>query len=159
MKVVVFLLALVAWSVPAGAVQPDEILSDPVLEKRARDIGQHLRCVVCQNQSIDDSNSDLAGDMRVLVRKRLQAGASDSEVIDYMVSSYGDYVLLDPPFKASTYVLWLGPAAIGLAGVAALVAFFRRRRAVAASDDDGVATRLSADEEARFKKLLEEDDA
>lgn len=155
MRLCVIVLALLL-ALPAGAVQPDEILADPVLEKRARDVGRHLRCVVCQNQSIDDSNSDLARDMRILVRKRLSAGASDAEVIDYMVSRYGDYVLLEPPFKATTYVLWLGPGAIGLAGLIAIALYYRRRRAEAAAIP---AVRLSADEEARVKALLAEDEA
>lgn len=149
-RLAVFVLAMLS-ALPAQAVQPDEILSDPVLEKRARDVGRHLRCVVCQNQSIDDSNSDLARDMRVLVRKRLVAGATDAEVVDYMVSRYGDYVLLDPPFKATTYVLWLAPGAIGLVGLIAIALYYRRRRAEAAASP---LPALSADEERRVKALL-----
>lgn len=152
-RLALFALALVT-ALPAQAVQPDEILANPVLEKRARDVGRHLRCVVCQNQSIDDSNSDLARDMRILVRKRLMAGASDAEVIDYMVSRYGDYVLLDPPFKATTYVLWLAPGAIGLGGLIAIALYYRRRRAEAAA---APVDTLSADEERRIKALLGED--
>ena len=152
----VFLVLALLTAAPAHAVQPDEILADPVLEARARDVGRHLRCVVCQNQSIDDSNSDLARDMRILVRKRLTAGASDAEVIDYMVSRYGDYVLLDPPFKATTYVLWLAPAAIGLIGLASIALYYRRRRAEAAV---APVAALSAEEEKRVKALLGEDNA
>ena len=122
----VFLAVCLAW--PAAAVEPDEILDDPVLERRARDISQNLRCLVCQNQSIDDSNADLARDLRVLVRERLVMGDSDSAVIDFIVARYGDYVLLDPPFKGSTYVLWIGPGVIFAFGAAALALFFRRRR-------------------------------
>jgi len=91
------------------AAQPDEMLSDPALEARARIISRDLRCPVCQNQSIDDSDADLAHDLRLLVRQRLKKGDSDAQVKKYLVERYGDYVLLDPPFKAATYVLWLGP--------------------------------------------------
>ena len=155
-RIFVFLLAVLIAG-PVFAVQPNEVLDDPVLEKRAREIGKNLRCVVCQNQAIDDSNSDLAGDMRVLVRKRLLAGAADDEVIDYMVSRYGDYVLLQPPMKGTTYVLWFGPAAIGAIGVFALVVFFRRRRAGTeiAENAPGV-KRLNDEEEARIMALLDE---
>ena len=125
----VFLVFSLAW--PAAAVEPDEILDDPVLERRARDISMNLRCLVCQNQSIDDSNADLARDLRILVRERLTAGDSDSAVIRYIVARYGDYVLLDPPFKGSTYVLWIGPGVIFAFGAAAVFLFLRRRRSVA----------------------------
>jgi len=104
---------------PAFAVRPDEMLSDPKLEQRAREIGQELRCLVCQNQSIDDSDAELAHDLRLVVRQRLQAGNSDVQVRDYIVARYGDFVLLDPPFKASTYVLWLGPLFFVLCGFGA----------------------------------------
>ncbi len=94
---------------PAHAVEPDEILSDPRLEARARVISKDLRCVVCQNQSIDDSNADIARDMRLLVRERLVAGDADQQVVDYLVARYGEYVLLNPPFRAATLGLWIGP--------------------------------------------------
>ena len=97
---------------PAHAIQPDEVLADPALEARAREIGRELRCLVCQNQSIDDSDADLARDLRVLVRERLQAGDSDRQVVDYVVSRYGDFVLLRPPVKPATYALWFGPLLI-----------------------------------------------
>ncbi len=118
-------------AMPGGAVQPDEILGDPALESRAREISKDLRCLVCQNQSIDDSDAELARDLRLLVRERLVAGDSDRQVVDYVVSRYGDFVLLTPPFKASTYVLWLGPVVVAMAGTAAVVVFFRRRDGVA----------------------------
>jgi cytochrome c-type biogenesis protein CcmH len=117
---------------PAWAVNPDEVLSDPVLENRAREISKGLRCLVCQNQSIDDSDADLAKDLRIIVRERLTAGDSDAQVVNFVVSRYGDYVLLKPPFKLATLVLWLGPAAIAGTGLIAVVMFFRRRRSGAA---------------------------
>jgi len=125
------LLALMlAASGPALAVQPDEILSDAALEARARALSKELRCMVCQNQSIDDSDAPLARDLRVLVRERLQAGDSDREVIDFLVARYGEFVLLRPRFSAHTALLWLGPAATLLIGVGTLgwLAWRHRRR-------------------------------
>ena len=106
-----FFAALLAIAAPtvAHAVEPDEILADPRLEARAREISKDLRCVVCQNQSIDDSNADIARDMRIQVRERLVAGDTDDEVVEFFVTRYGDYVLLNPPFKAATLGLWIGP--------------------------------------------------
>jgi cytochrome c-type biogenesis protein CcmH len=106
-----FLLLLVLICAPfaAFAVQPNEILANPTLEARARTISEDLRCLVCQNQSIDDSDADLAHDLRVLVRQRLQAGDSDEQVKQFLVDRYGDYILLNPPLKAATLVLWMGP--------------------------------------------------
>jgi cytochrome c-type biogenesis protein CcmH len=120
------LLALLA--LPAFAVEPGEMLKDPALEARAREIGQALRCVVCQNQSIDDSAAEVARDMRRAVRERLVAGDSNAQVFDYMVARYGDYVLLKPPFKLGTLVLWLGaPLLLLLASAAIMLAALRRR--------------------------------
>ena len=141
---------------PAYAVEPDEILDDPVLEKRARSISKNLRCLVCQNQSIDDSNADLARDLRILVRERLVAGDSDDEVINFAVARYGDYVLLKPPFKLATYGLWFGPLAIFLLGAVAVFFFLRRHRSgglvpsVAAPSSV-----LSAEEERKLKNILD----
>ena len=129
----VLLLGLAAGQ--GRAVEPSEMLADPVLETRAREISKDLRCLVCQNQSIDDSNAELARDLRVLVRRRLVAGDSDNQVIDYVVSRYGDFVLLNPPFKGATYALWLGPGLIAALGLLAVVVFFRRRRSVLASGE------------------------
>jgi cytochrome c-type biogenesis protein CcmH len=121
-------LLLLLGAMPAFAVEPGEMLKDPALEARAREIGQALRCVVCQNQSIDDSQAEVAHDMRRAVRERLLAGDSDQQVFAYMVARYGDYVLLKPPFKAHTLVLWLGaPALLLVAGTALLLAARRRR--------------------------------
>ena len=153
-----FLLIIAVGAFPAAAVEPDEILANPVLEARARDISKNLRCLVCQNQSIDESNADLARDLRILVRQRLVAGDSDSAVIDFVVSRYGDFVLLNPPFKGTTYVLWFGPAVIFLIGLWALVSFYRRR---ASDAPGGSATApppraLSEDEQRRFDILMKD---
>src|SRR5499426_3786749 len=132
LALVLLLSALVA-SAGALAVQPDEILPDATLEARARALSKELRCMVCQNQSIDDSDAPLARDLRVLVRERLQAGDSDHEVIDFLVSRYGEFVLLRPRFSTLTAVLWLGPAVILLVGVLALFMVARRRRTESAA--------------------------
>tara|TARA_R110002051_G_scaffold146786_2_gene219544 strand:- start:17672 stop:18145 length:474 start_codon:yes stop_codon:yes gene_type:complete len=108
------------------AVEPDEILSDPVLEARARDISTNLRCVVCQNENIDSSNAGVARDLRLLVRERLVAGDTDGQVYDYVVARYGDYVLFRPPWKPTTYALWLSPFAAALIGLFVVFGIFRR---------------------------------
>jgi len=138
---------------PARAVNPDEMLADPAQEARARVISKDLRCLVCQNQSIDDSDAGLAKDLRVLVRERIKAGDSNTQVIDYVVARYGDFVLLKPPVKGSTLVLWAGPAVVALFGILALILFYRRRRAASPA----AAQPLSAEERARLNKLLEGD--
>lgn len=141
-----FLLVLVAF--PAFAVEPAELLPDPALESRARDIGRALRCVVCQNQSIDDSAAEVARDMRRAVRERIVAGDRDEQVFAYMVARYGDYVLLKPPFKAGTWVLWLGgPIVLVVAGGLLLLAA-RRRKPVSPPEP------LSDEEQRRLKALL-----
>lgn len=147
----VLLLTAAAW--PAAAVDPDEMLADPALEARAREISRDLRCLVCQNQSIDDSDAQLARDLRVLVRERLAAGSSNTEVVDYVVSRYGDFVLLRPPFKLSTYALWMGPAVIFGIGVLAVVVFYRRRVGV----EEKAPVPLSAEESRRLERLLDGD--
>ncbi len=151
----VLLLTAAAWSTPAQAVNPDEVLADPVLEFRAREISKGLRCLVCQNQSIDDSDADLAKDLRVLVRERLSAGDSNEGVIQFVVSRYGDFVLLKPPFKMSTLALWLGPLAIIVAGLIAVVVFFRRR--VISTTGTRRPERLSDDEKRHLEELLKDD--
>ena len=123
-KVILLLFVLVT---PALAIQPDEILEDKLLEERARVISKELRCLVCQNQSIDDSDAPLARDLRVLVRERLQAGESDEKVIKFVVDRYGDFVLLRPPIKASTLALWISPIAILIVGVILLLMRFRKQ--------------------------------
>ncbi|NQV48478.1 MAG: cytochrome c-type biogenesis protein CcmH [Rhodospirillaceae bacterium] len=155
MKTLLTIILLTVSSFSALAVEPSEILSDPALEARAREVSKGLRCVVCQNQSIDESNADLARDMRVLVRERISAGDSNAQVVEYMVSRYGDYVLLDPPFKASTYVLWLSPFLfIGLA-LAAAMGIYRRREASPVGGEK--AQELSVEEQRRIQALLDED--
>src|SRR5580693_10761494 len=126
-RVILVALALVS-AAPLHAVQVDEILPDPVLETRARAISHDLRCMVCQNQSIDDSEAPLARDLRILVRERLTAGDSDPQVVDFLVARYGEFVLLKPRFEWQTAVLWSTPAAALLAGAIAIVAAIRRRR-------------------------------
>lgn len=117
----------------ALAVQPDEILQNPRLEARARALSAELRCLVCQNQSIDDSNAPLARDLRLLVRERLQAGDSDTQVIQYLVARYGDFILLRPPLKPETILLWVTPGVVLLLGLVWLGLASRRRRVVATS--------------------------
>ena len=138
---------------PALAVQPDEILKDPALESRARTLSQELRCMVCQNQSIDDSDAPLAKDLRVLVRERLTAGDSDSQVIDFLVARYGEFVLLRPRFSWHTAVLWLGPAAMLLIGGCAVLVLVRRYRTNSAAAADGQQG-LTAAEAARLSDIL-----
>ena len=155
MKALFLGLVLCLAAVSAGAVNPDEMLDDPALEARAREISKGLRCLVCQNQSIDDSDANLARDLRVLVRERLVAGDSDGQVIDYVVSRYGDFVLMRPPFKATTYALWLGPAVIGGLGILAVMAFYRRRTAAGARQRTAPPP-LTEDEKRRLKTLLDD---
>jgi cytochrome c-type biogenesis protein CcmH len=126
-RLFVLLASLLMAALPAhAAVAPDEILSDPILELRARGITKQLRCLVCQNQSIDDSNAPLARDLRLLVRERLKAGDSDAAAMDFVVARYGDFVLLRPPVKATTWLLWFGPALLLIA--AGLFVWVRARR-------------------------------
>ena len=142
-------LAASAW-----AFSPDEPLGDAALEGRARALHAELRCLVCQGQSIANSNAGLAQDMRAIVRERIAAGASDEEVRGFLVERYGDYVLLDPPVKPETYALWFGPAAVFLAGAGLAYALMRRARAGAG----GAATvPLSAEERRRLDALLDDD--
>jgi cytochrome c-type biogenesis protein CcmH len=135
-------LALTFLTLPAHAVKPDEILSDPILETRARDISTGLRCLVCQNQSIDDSDATVARDLRILIREQLQQNKTDDEVVDFVVARYGEYVLLQPRFKASTLVLWAAPFLILLAGL--LVAFRRKPAAVTIKLSDAEKAEIDA---------------
>ena len=139
---------------PALAVDPAEVLDDPALEARARDISKGLRCVVCQNQSIDDSDAPLARDLRLLVRERLQAGDSDEDTMEFIVDRYGDFVLLRPPFKTSTLILWIGPALILIAGILGVVIWHRRRPATAVSTSTAP---LSVEEQAKLDRVLAKD--
>jgi cytochrome c-type biogenesis protein CcmH len=144
------LLAALIAGVPAAtwAVQPDEMLKDPALEARARTISEGLRCLVCQNQSIDDSAAPLARDLRLLVRERLKVGDTDGQVRDYLVARYGDFVLLKPPFQADTLLLWGLPFAVLLIGGGALLLRRPARRPAP--------TPLSAEEQARIAALVDD---
>lgn len=149
-KLAILTLVLIALGIGgAVAVEPGEMLADPALEARARIISKDIRCVVCQNQSIDDSEADLAADLRRIVRERLVAGDTDQQVRDYLAARYGDFVLLDPPLKPKTYALWYGPVAIFLLALAALAHYFRRRRGAAVAP-----TPLTPAESRRLEDLL-----
>jgi len=148
MRIVVALVALVL-AVPAFAVLPSEQLADPALEARARAISAGIRCVVCQNQSIDDSDAPLAHDLRVIIRERLGAGASDAQAVQYLVARYGSYVLLKPPLEPATVALWFAPLAFVGLGAAGVVLYLRRRVG-------GATAPLSASDAAAADALLED---
>jgi cytochrome c-type biogenesis protein CcmH len=132
----------------ANAVEPDEILSDPALEARARAISADLRCVVCQNEPIDTSNAGVARDLRLLVRERLVAGDTDQQVFDYVVARYGDYVLFKPPWKPTTYALWLTPIVLAILGMLSVLLILRRSSKGFATIDA-----LSPEEEAQLSEI------
>jgi cytochrome c-type biogenesis protein CcmH len=140
----------------AYAVQPDEIMSDPARELRARNLSRELRCMVCQNQSIDDSEAPLARDLRLLVRERIAAGDSDAQVMDFLVARYGEFVLLKPRVEPHTLVLWLLPP-LALAGGGLALWINGRRRSKSAAAGDGSTVKLTADEEARLQQLIAEE--
>ncbi len=144
-----FVLMLLA--APAFAVNPDEVLADPALEARARALSAELRCMVCQNQSIDDSNADLAKDLRLLVRERISDGDSDEAVLNYIVSRYGEFVLLKPRIGMKTVLLWGAPVLLVTLGGLSLLVFARKR----AGKPTG--SKLTADEQAKLSELLGED--
>nr|WP_165791831.1 cytochrome c-type biogenesis protein [Thalassospira marina] len=143
-------MTLSFYARPAFAVNPDEMLSDPVLESRARVISEELRCLVCQNQSIDDSDADLAHDLRVLVRERLLAGDTNDQAIDYIVARYGDYVLLNPPFKPDTYILWASPFILLILATLAVIGFYRRKK----RDGRNTPANLTDQERKRLDEIL-----
>ncbi len=154
MRVLLFALALALTAViaaPAGAVEPDEILDDPVLEARARALSQEIRCLVCQNEPIDSSNADLARDLRILIRERMVAGDSDDQVKAFLVARFGDYVLFDPPMKLTTYALWFGPVLFLLLGGFGVFLFFARARRAS-----NTPVPLSPEERARLERLLDD---
>ncbi|MGQ2970561.1 MAG: cytochrome c-type biogenesis protein [Allorhizobium sp.] len=142
------MLVLLFTPIHAFAVNPDEVLADPALEQRARALSAELRCMVCQNQSIDDSNAELARDLRVVVRERLVGGDSDEQVLDYVVSRYGEFVLLKPRLSMRTIALWGAPAALAIIGLIVAVVYTRRRSVQPVA-------KLSPEEEARLGKLLD----
>lgn len=147
---IIFIVILSLFPFSVSAVEPDEILSDPVLEERARVISKELRCVVCKNQDIDSSNAGVARDLRLLVRERLVTGDTNEEVLTYIQARYGDFVLLKPPFKPQTYLLWFAPPLLALIAIiiGAMVLFRSRnrkvRRSLTASDEKEVAQILAA---------------
>jgi len=151
MRVIILAAMLALAATAALAVDPGERLADPSLEARARTLSGELRCLVCQNQSIDDSNADLAHDLRVLIRERLTAGDSDPQVLQFMVRRYGDFILLRPPVQADTYVLWFGPFALFLIGGAGLFYQLRKRRRSVSE------TELTPEAEQRATALLNDD--
>ena len=152
--VIATVLLLVAFVVPAAfAVQPDEIMADSGKEARARDLSRELRCMVCQNQSIDDSEAPLARDLRLLVRERIAAGDSDTQVIDFLVARYGEFVLLKPRFNPHTLLLWLLPPLALAGGGLALWRYSRRRSKFPDTEDQGLLA-LTAEEEARLERLI-----
>lgn len=154
MRHVLAALALMtALAIPAYAVEPNERLADPVLEARARTLSKGLRCMVCQNESIDESGADLARDVRVKLRERLTAGDTDEAAVNFIVARYGKFVLLNPPIEPATYILWAAPVLIlGLAGIG-VAASVRRRRAAATPQP------LDAAEQARLAALMQESDS
>ena len=145
---IVLVLFLFLSALPAFAVNPDEVLEDPALEARARALSAQLRCMVCQNQSIDDSNADLARDLRLLVRDHLKKGETDDQILTYLVSRYGEFVLLKPTFSARNIILWGSP--VVLLGLGALSMFLWARNRTGKS----TGTELSEDEKAKLEKLL-----
>lgn len=150
MRRLLFAAVLLATS-PALAVDPGEMLKDPAQEARARELGAELRCLVCQNQSIDDSDADLAKDLRQIVRERIAKGDSDDAVKQYLVDRYGDYVLLKPPFNAKTLLLWLGPLALALAALGVGRAYYRRQKQEVAAPAP-----LTDDEKKRLERVLKD---
>ena len=152
-------LAFLCWAgsvVAVCAVQPDEILADPIKEARARELSKELRCMVCQNQSIDDSDAPLARDLRLLVRERMSAGDTDSQVLDFLVARYGEFVLLKPRFNPHTVLLWLLPPLALMGGGIALWVYSNRRRRPAVLDEESV-LKLTPEEVARLEELLASD--
>jgi cytochrome c-type biogenesis protein CcmH len=151
-----FLVAVLAGAPAAHAVQPDEIMADPAKEARARDLSRELRCMVCQNQSIDDSDAPLARDLRLLVRERIAGGDSDRQVIDFLVARYGEFVLLKPRLSLHTLLLWLLPP-LALAGGGLALWYYNRRRASPGSPADPSLLNLTEEEEERLERLLAAD--
>ncbi len=146
-------LLLLLWTTPLMAVQPDEVLDDPALEQRARDLSTGLRCLVCRNESIDESNADLARDLRILLRERLVAGDTDQEAVDFIVERYGEYVLLRPTTRGANILLWLAGPAMLLVAAAVGWNFVRNRSMPQTSDQSGA---LSEQEQERLREILKD---
>lgn len=137
---------------PAVAVQPDEILADPALEARARTLSKEVRCLVCRNESIDDSNAELARDLRLLIRERLEAGDADTEVLDFLAARYGEFVLLKPRFSTANAALWFAGPAIFLAGLALVIVYLRRQNPNRRTAE----ALLTEDEQSRLDQILKD---
>jgi len=152
MRMLLAILAMVSFSAVAHAVDPDEVLKDPAQEARAREITRELRCVVCQNQSVDDSDAPLAKDIRVLVRERIAAGETDQAVRDFIVQRYGQYVLLRPPLAVDTALIWIGPFALFAIALGTALLFLRRGRGDASQPQP-----LTPEEQRRLDERLQED--
>jgi cytochrome c-type biogenesis protein CcmH len=152
-RTVVLTCLLLLAPLAARAVQPDEIMPDPRLEARARALSAQLRCMVCQNESIDESNADLARDLRVLVRERLQAGDSDDQIRAFLVRRYGDFILLKPPLKLETWLLWGAPFLILLTGCCTILVARRRQKSLAPANN------VSEAERAKLEAILGEDES
>lgn len=150
-RVLALAALLTLLAAPAGAVNPDEQLADPQLEARAAKLSRELRCVVCQNQSIDDSDAELARDLRLILRERIAAGDTDDQAMDFIVARYGSFVQLSPPLRGDTVLLWFGPALVLLAGAVGAGVYLRSRRPAAAAP-------LTPDEEAEVAELLKRDE-
>ncbi len=152
MKRLMLALCLILASPVAMAVQPDEILSDPALESRAREVSRELRCLVCRNESIDESNAGLAKDLRLLVRERIVAGDSNDQVIDFVVDRYGEYVLLNPTTKGANWILW-GAGPLMLLAALIMAAFYLRRRSQSDAPQEAA---LSTEEQARLREIMDQ---
>jgi cytochrome c-type biogenesis protein CcmH len=152
LRVSLVLMLLIASASQAAAVRPDEMLKDPALEAKAREISAELRCLVCQNQSIDDSDAPLARDLRLIVRERLKAGDGEEDVIDFVVARYGEFILLRPRFSPQTYLLWLAPLLLLLTGGYLAFRLFGQRKGPLPQTPDP----LTAQEEAQLNRILEE---
>lgn len=152
-RLLLIVLGLAMLAGPAGAVTPDEQLANPALEARARALGQQIRCVVCQNQTIDESDAMLAHDLRVILRERILAGDTDRQAEDFLVARYGSYVMLKPPLQADTLALWFGPAAVLVFGGLGVALYLRGRNRTAAEDV------LAPGDEAELTRLLNKDEA
>lgn len=152
-RVLSLALALALLAGPAGAVNPDEQLADPAKEARAHKLSRELRCVVCQNQSIDDSDAALARDLRIILRERISAGDTDKQAVDFIVARYGSFVQLDPPMRLDTLALWFGPLAVLVLGGVGAVIYMRGRSPATASGE------LTAEDEAELARILTSDEA
>lgn len=150
-RLLAMLLLLILVAPAALAVEPSERLADPALEARARALSEELRCMVCQNETIDESSAPLAHDLRVLLRQRIAAGDSDAQAVKFITDRYGDFVLLKPPVEPATYILWFGPVAVLLLAAGGALLYLRRRKAAAP------AAPLNAAEQRRVERLLRED--